>query len=90
LDLALAGEQAIIHNMATPERPDEHPPSGTLISLPANKSIAKHFQAGVARRGLVWPAGSKWTHWNQLKPARRTDLASAYRWRLPKQEFHFA
>jgi DNA-binding transcriptional LysR family regulator len=31
--------------------------SETLISLPANEGIAKHFQAGLARRGIVWPAG---------------------------------
>jgi len=31
--------------------------SETLISLPANEGIAKHFQAGLARRGIVWLAG---------------------------------
>jgi DNA-binding transcriptional LysR family regulator len=30
--------------------------SETLISLPANEGIAKHFQAGLARRGVVWLA----------------------------------
>jgi len=31
--------------------------SETLISLPANEGIAKHFQAGLARRGIAWPVG---------------------------------
>ena len=31
--------------------------SETLISLPANEGIAKNFQAGLARRRIVWPAG---------------------------------
>ena len=29
----------------------------TLISLPANEGITRHFQAGLARRGLDWPIG---------------------------------
>jgi DNA-binding transcriptional LysR family regulator len=29
----------------------------TLISLPPNEGITQHFQAGLAHRGLVWPAG---------------------------------
>lgn len=29
----------------------------TLISLPANEGIARHFQAGLSRRGVDWPIG---------------------------------
>ena len=29
----------------------------TLISLPANEGITRHFQAGLTRRGIIWPAG---------------------------------
>src|SRR5213594_4167042 len=29
----------------------------TLISLPANEGITRHFQAGLARRGVDWPIG---------------------------------
>lgn len=29
----------------------------TLISLPANEGISRHFQAGLAQRGLDWPIG---------------------------------
>ena len=29
----------------------------TLISLPANEGITKHFQAGLAKRGIDWPTG---------------------------------
>jgi DNA-binding transcriptional LysR family regulator len=31
--------------------------SDTLISLPANEGITKHFQTGLAKRGIVWPTG---------------------------------
>jgi len=31
--------------------------SSTLISLPANEGITRHFQAGLSRRGIDWPAG---------------------------------